>query len=144
MTCKNCGADVGIEYRLCPYCRSELEYPEREKTVIINHYYTQNPPPSYRQEPVPIPYQQPRSNADKYGASALVFAILGLVLGVFLLKIIFSVLSLSYVKKAKADAADHRMNIPGTATAATIICVISLAFAALLLIVAGVSVCSAR
>ena len=29
MKCKNCGAEVGIEYRLCPYCRSEIEYPER-------------------------------------------------------------------------------------------------------------------
>lgn len=25
MVCKNCGANVGKEYRLCPYCMSELE-----------------------------------------------------------------------------------------------------------------------
>lgn len=27
MQCKSCGAEVGIEYRLCPYCHSEIEYP---------------------------------------------------------------------------------------------------------------------
>ncbi len=26
MECKNCGAEVGIEYRLCPYCRTEIEH----------------------------------------------------------------------------------------------------------------------
>lgn len=26
MQCKHCGAEVGSEYRLCPYCRTELEY----------------------------------------------------------------------------------------------------------------------
>lgn len=29
MQCKNCGAEVGIEYRLCPYCHSEIEYPQK-------------------------------------------------------------------------------------------------------------------
>ncbi len=29
MKCKNCGAEVGLEYRLCPYCHTELEIPER-------------------------------------------------------------------------------------------------------------------
>lgn len=37
MVCKNCGANVGSEYRLCPYCRTELEYPEnKEQPIIIN------------------------------------------------------------------------------------------------------------
>ena len=36
MECKHCGAEVGEEYRLCPYCRSELEYPKQK--VIINNY----------------------------------------------------------------------------------------------------------
>ena len=31
MQCKNCGAEVGIEYRLCPYCHSELEYPNQNQ-----------------------------------------------------------------------------------------------------------------
>lgn len=42
MKCKNCGAEVGIEYRLCPYCRSEVDYPERnnnqqQQPVIIQN-----------------------------------------------------------------------------------------------------------
>lgn len=36
MVCKNCGANVGSEYRLCPYCRTELEYPENKEQPIIN------------------------------------------------------------------------------------------------------------
>lgn len=31
MQCKNCGAEVGIEYRLCPYCHSEIDYPSRNQ-----------------------------------------------------------------------------------------------------------------
>ena len=26
MKCKSCGAEVGMEYRLCPYCRAEIDY----------------------------------------------------------------------------------------------------------------------
>lgn len=40
MVCKNCGANVGSEYRLCPYCRSELEYPENKaapQPIIIQN-----------------------------------------------------------------------------------------------------------
>lgn len=40
MVCKNCGANVGSEYRLCPYCRSELEYPESKaapQPIIIQN-----------------------------------------------------------------------------------------------------------
>ena len=39
MNCKNCGAEVGNEYRLCPYCRSELEYPTNnsQPPIIINN-----------------------------------------------------------------------------------------------------------
>lgn len=42
MQCKHCGAEVGSEYRLCPYCRCELEYPDRH--VIINNYYNSAAP----------------------------------------------------------------------------------------------------
>ena len=41
MQCKNCGAEVGIEYRLCPYCHSEIEYPnsnsQQPQTIIIQN-----------------------------------------------------------------------------------------------------------
>lgn len=40
MVCKNCGANVGSEYRLCPYCRTELEYPENktsQQPIIIQN-----------------------------------------------------------------------------------------------------------
>ena len=105
MTCKNCGAEVGIEYRLCPYCRSELDYPD--KTVIINNYYTQGaapvPPPQPvqhpmtppdRNDPAMVQYRNMQLNADraetdKYGTTALIYAILGLVLGLFLIKLLF-------------------------------------------------------
>lgn len=31
MQCKSCGAEVGLEYRLCPYCHSEIEYPNNSQ-----------------------------------------------------------------------------------------------------------------
>ena len=39
MECKHCGAEVGIEYRLCPYCKSEIEYPNpnRNQPIIIQN-----------------------------------------------------------------------------------------------------------
>lgn len=39
MVCKNCGADVGSEYRLCPYCGTEMEYPNTPKSqpIVINN-----------------------------------------------------------------------------------------------------------
>lgn len=39
MICKNCGAEVGIEYRLCPYCYSEIEYPKNnnQPNIIIQN-----------------------------------------------------------------------------------------------------------
>lgn len=40
MECKHCGAEVDSKYRLCPYCRSELEAPA---PVIINNYYGASP-----------------------------------------------------------------------------------------------------
>lgn len=49
MKCKNCGAEVGIEYRLCPYCHSEIDYPDDDQPVIIQHIY--NTPPPNQQYP---------------------------------------------------------------------------------------------
>lgn len=49
MECKNCGANVGIEYRLCPYCHSEIEYPNDEQPIIIQNIY--NTPPPNQQYP---------------------------------------------------------------------------------------------
>ena len=40
MKCKNCGAEVGIEYRICPYCNSEMEYlttNTQPKPIIIQN-----------------------------------------------------------------------------------------------------------
>lgn len=44
MQCKHCGAEVGSEYRLCPYCRTELEYPTQNQnngggqpTIIVQN-----------------------------------------------------------------------------------------------------------
>lgn len=42
MQCKHCGAEVGSEYRLCPYCRTELEYPTQnnsggQPTIIVQN-----------------------------------------------------------------------------------------------------------
>ncbi|MEE0264361.1 MAG: TM2 domain-containing protein [Acutalibacteraceae bacterium] len=44
MVCKNCGATVGMEYRLCPYCGQEIEYPTQQNQ--------QTPPP--QQQPIII------------------------------------------------------------------------------------------
>lgn len=46
MKCKNCGAEVGIEYRLCPYCNSELDYQKPENIVINNYNYSNNCEPN--------------------------------------------------------------------------------------------------
>ncbi len=46
MQCKNCGAEVGIEYRLCPYCKSEVQYPQpngQQNQPIIIQNIIQNP-----------------------------------------------------------------------------------------------------
>lgn len=77
MECKHCGAEVGEEYRLCPYCRSELEYPKQN--VIINNYYTTQQPTSsqtpnrqvsnyqYQQYSQPTAYTQPlQRTAQQY------------------------------------------------------------------------------
>lgn len=42
MQCKHCGAEVESEYRLCPYCRTELEYPIQnssggQPTIIVQN-----------------------------------------------------------------------------------------------------------
>ncbi len=43
MQCKHCGAEVGSEYRLCPYCRTEIEYPinsqssGNQPTIIVQN-----------------------------------------------------------------------------------------------------------
>lgn len=47
MQCKNCGAEVGSEYRLCPYCRSEIEYPtqnnnQQQQPIIIQNIISNN------------------------------------------------------------------------------------------------------
>jgi hypothetical protein len=139
MTCKNCGADVGIEYRLCPYCRTELDYPERERPVIINNYYTQNPA-----APRPQPMQQPvqnnnpyrmnwnpavnemRAQIDKAATSALIFSILGLLLGLFILRIIFACIALSNAKKATQLSNEYRLPLPASVKAANVIAIISM------------------
>lgn len=38
MYCKNCGAEVSREYRICPYCDSEIIYPteQNHKNFIRN------------------------------------------------------------------------------------------------------------
>ncbi|MDD6488656.1 MAG: TM2 domain-containing protein [Clostridia bacterium] len=84
MKCKNCGADVGSEYRLCPYCRSELDYPvnnSQPQTIIIQNvipnqpqpqYYNQPPQPQYQnQPPQPVYYDQYASTKNKYLALVL-------------------------------------------------------------------------
>ena len=56
MTCKNCGAQVDSIYRICPYCNSEIEYPDSNKQVIIQNIYN-GPAPT--QQPQYAPPQQP-------------------------------------------------------------------------------------
>lgn len=50
MKCKNCGADVGTEYRLCPYCRTELEYNDKNNSsqppIIIQNIVNNATPAS--------------------------------------------------------------------------------------------------
>lgn len=79
MKCKNCGADVGNEYRLCPYCRSELEYPtnnQQPQTIIIQNVMPNQPQPQpqyhyQNQPPQPVYYDQYSSTKNKYLALIL-------------------------------------------------------------------------
>lgn len=100
MRCKNCGADVGIEYRLCPYCRTELEYPSNPQnvappTIVINNVVPNSPtnavPPNqqyqpYQQQSQPVPVQpnQPMVYGNGYCSpkSKILTLILCLFLGV--------------------------------------------------------------
>lgn len=49
MQCKRCGAQVGIEYRLCPYCHTEIEYPtpnhQQQPTIIVQNILGNDPSP---------------------------------------------------------------------------------------------------
>lgn len=75
MQCKNCGAQVDSIYRICPYCNSEIEYPNSNKQVIIQNIYN-GPAP---QQPQPTPQQDYNvSSKDK-----LIALILCVVLGFF-------------------------------------------------------------
>ena len=70
MNCKNCGASVGAEYRLCPYCGSEIEYAkEQPQTVVQNFYISDNEhkPKGNYQQSVNMPVKNvnaPRTNAN--------------------------------------------------------------------------------
>lgn len=44
MQCQNCGANVGMEYRLCPYCGAEIPLPnsnannsQQQPTIVIQN-----------------------------------------------------------------------------------------------------------
>lgn len=60
MKCKSCGAEVGSEYRLCPYCRSELEYPSQngnqaQPTIIVQNITPTAPNGAAQNGNVPVP-----------------------------------------------------------------------------------------
>lgn len=67
MICKNCGANVGKEYRLCPYCMSELEYPENkaEQQPIIIQNIINNQPNVATSAPPTVSHHQLCSPKDK-------------------------------------------------------------------------------
>lgn len=66
MQCKNCGAEVGIEYRLCPYCKSEVQYPQpngQQNQPIIIQNIIQNPADNSGYNPN---YNNPNYNNQGY------------------------------------------------------------------------------
>ena len=100
MECKHCGANVGIEYRLCPYCKCELDYPTpNQQPVIIqniiqppmdNQGYNQNYNQNYQpqqdynyQPPYAAPYQQDNALATVSPKSKIVTLLLAIFLGIF-------------------------------------------------------------
>lgn len=73
MTCKHCGANVGKEYRLCPYCMSELEYPEskaNQQPIIIQNIIN-NQASTATSAPQAVSHQQLCSHKDKTTALIL-------------------------------------------------------------------------
>ena len=67
MTCKHCGAQVDSIYRICPYCNSEIEYPDSNKQVIIQNIYN-GPAPNQQPQYAPPQYtpQQPYNYQQNY------------------------------------------------------------------------------
>lgn len=85
MECKNCGAEVGSEYRLCPYCRTEIDYGDKQpQNVVINNYYNSSPSQPVRETP-PSSFQNPYPPYDsiKSDKSWTVTLLLALVFGFF-------------------------------------------------------------
>ena len=74
MQCKNCGAQVDSIYRLCPYCNSEIEYPDSNKQVIIQNIYN-GPAPQQ-------PQYAPQQNQNVSSKDKLIALILCVMLGI--------------------------------------------------------------
>lgn len=70
MQCKHCGAEVGSEYRLCPYCRTELEYPTQnnggsQPTIIVQNVINGTDTTQAQKQVHNITYNQPNTMCSK-------------------------------------------------------------------------------
>lgn len=82
MKCKNCGAEVGIEYRLCPYCHSEIEYPNDDQPIIIQHIYNTPPPNNqYPNNTNPYPNQNQPCNPYCSTKSKIITLVMCIIFG---------------------------------------------------------------
>lgn len=95
MQCKHCGAEVGSEYRLCPYCKCELEYPTQQNnvppTIIVQNVIDPNSLQRQNQGYVnpTYPYNnQPYNNGISYQNQGITYShksrAVALVLALFL------------------------------------------------------------
>ena len=121
MTCKNCGADLSINDVRCPYCRSYIDRPFPNQQN--NYGY-----PNY--QPVRLdPTIEVRREADRDSGNALLLSIFGLILGFFIIRIVFAVISLRMAVNAKKQYQSIRMYSPGKVNAAIILSIIDIAIA---------------
>ena len=137
MTCKNCGADISIQDRKCPYCRSIIDYiypADNEKGYYDpfedRNYYNNTPYHSFYQDPD----MAVRQRADSEAQKAILCALLGFIIGFFILRIVLAIVSLRCAANAKKAYRSINEYPGGRITAAIIISVISLAIAFITLI----------
>lgn len=127
MKCKNCGADISMNEEKCPYCRSYIDHPIQDRGMKNDLYaeFSQRPP-------IIDPFAEIRREAERNAGNALVFGILGLVLGIFIIRIVFGILGLYLYTKAKKGYSQMNMAPDRKLIASLVLSIIAIALGVIL------------
>ncbi len=131
MTCKNCGADITIHDRKCPYCKGVIDYiyPANNAKGYYNPYEAPSSVSPYPPYTPPDPRTLEKEQADKNSQDALLLSIMALMLGFVILRVLFAVLSLVYASKAQKKYYELRQFRNPKITIAITLSIISLVLA---------------